>query len=175
MEGPKVLVAYYSRTGHTRKLARAVAAALEADVDEIRDPTHRSGLLGWLRSGIEGYGGVLAPIDPPRRDPADYDVVVVGTPVWSMSVSAPVRTYLWRERARFPRVAFVATLGGMGKERVFAQMKAVGGRGPVATLAVREQALVRGAVPPDEVARFASAVLAGVQRVSRRRRARAGG
>jgi hypothetical protein len=170
MERPRVLVAHYSRSGRTKRLARAVAAALGADVEEIRDPTDRSGWLGYLRSGLEAWAGVLAPVEPPRHDPADYDVVVVGTPVWSMSVTPPVRTYLWHERPRLPQVAFLATLGGAGDERAFAQMEAIAGRVPVATLALRERDLARG-VPRAEVARFAEAVLAR----RRRRPARARG
>jgi menaquinone-dependent protoporphyrinogen IX oxidase len=166
MERPRILVAYYSRSGRTKRLARAVAAALAADVEEIRDPTDRAGVLGFLRSGVEAYARVLAGVEHPRRDPGDYDVVVVGTPVWAMSVSSPVRTYLWHERERLPQVAFLATLAGRGDERAFEQMRELAGRAPVATLAVREPALAR-----DEIARFAEAVVAGAHR----RRARRGG
>jgi hypothetical protein len=170
MERPKVLVAYYSRTGNTKRLARAIAAALDADVEEIHDPTDRSGVLGFLRSGVEAYAGVLAALDHPRRDPADYDVVVVGTPVWAASVSSPVRTYLWHERARLPQVAFVATLGARGEERALGQMRGLAGRAPIATLVVRDGALARG-VPRDEVARFAEAIVAAAHRPAHRRRA----
>jgi hypothetical protein len=163
MERPRVLVAYYSRSGNTKRLARAVASALAADVEEIHDPTDRAGLLGFLRSGVEAYARVLAGVEHPRRDPADYDVVVVGSPVWAMSVSSPVRTYLWHERARLPQVAFVATLGAKGEGRAFEQMEDLAGRAPIATLAVRDRALERGA-PRDEVARFAEAVVAGAHR-----------
>jgi hypothetical protein len=172
MERPKVLVAYYSRTGHTKRLAQAIVTALGADIEEILDPTDRSGPLGFLRSGLEAYAGVLAAVEHPRRDPADYDVVVVATPVWAQSVSPPVRTYLWHERARLPQVAFVATEGAIGDERAFEQMKTLAGRAPVATLAVRDRVVEKGA-PRGEVARFAEAVLAGVRRRARRRKARA--
>lgn len=174
MARPKVLVAYYSRTGHTKRLARAIATALAADVEELHDPTDRSGLLGFLRSGLEAWAGALVALEHPRHDPADYDAVVVATPVWAMSPSTPVRTYLWHERARLPRVAFVATLGGRGHERAFEQMKALARRSPIATLAVRERDLERGA-PADEVERLAAAVRAGARGPQQRRSARASG
>jgi hypothetical protein len=170
MERPTVLVVYYSRTGHTRRLAQAIATALGADLEQLHDPTDRSGLLGWLRSGLEASARLLVALKHPRRDPAEYEVVVIATPVWSMSVSSPVRTYLWHERERLPRVAFAATLGGVGHERAFEQMAAQAGRTPVATLAVRERDLRR--MPRDEVARFVEDVLA--QARPRRRKARAG-
>jgi hypothetical protein len=174
MTRPKVLVAYYSRTGHTKRLASAIASELGADLERIHDPTDREGVVGYLRSGLESYAGLLVPLEAPRLDPSNYELVIVGTPVWAMSVSPPVRTYLWRERERLPQVAFVATLGGMGAERAFGQMGTLARRAPVATLAVRERVIARG-VPREEIARFIDAALAGVTRQARRRRARASG
>lgn len=174
MESPSVLVVFYSRTGHTRRLARAIASATGADVEEIHDPTDRSGTLGYVRSGAEALTGVLAPIERPRRDPAAYDVVVVGGPVWATSVSSPVRTYLWFDREQLPAVAFFATLGGTGDARAFRQMKALVGRAPVATLAVREGRL-RDGVPREDVARFVEALAATRRRRAHRRKLRVAG
>jgi hypothetical protein len=41
-----VLVVYFSRTGYTRRMAEEIARTIGADLEEIRDPTKRSGLLG---------------------------------------------------------------------------------------------------------------------------------
>lgn len=156
---PRILVAYYSRSGRTRTLARAIAKALRADVEEIRDPTDRAGIVGYLRSGLEAWAGVLAPIEHPRRDPARYDAVVIATPVWTAAPSTPARTYLWHARGRLPAVAFALTLGGSGDARAFERMRELAGRKPVATIAVREETLGRG-VPRAEIARFADRVRA---------------
>ncbi|ACL65526.1 conserved hypothetical protein [Anaeromyxobacter dehalogenans 2CP-1] len=172
MDRPKVLVAYYSRSGHTRRIARAIAAALGADLEALHDPTDRAGVLGFLRSGAEAAAGVLVPLERPRHDPATYDAVVIATPVWALSVSSPVRTYLWLERRRLPPVAFVATMGGRGADRGFAQMASVAARAPVATLAVTEREAV-GALPRQGIARLTTAILVRARRPSRRRKARA--
>lgn len=172
MDRPRVLVAYYSRSGHTRRIARAIAAALDADLEALHDPADRAGVLGFLRSGAEALAGVLVPLARPRHDPATYDAVVVATPVWALSVSSPVRTYLWLERERLPPVAFVATMGGWGADRAFSQMASIAGRAPVATLAVTERE-VAGGLPRQGIARLTTAVLVRARRPSRRRRARA--
>ena len=167
----RVLVVFYSQRGHTRKLAEAVARALGADLEEIREPTDRSGLLGYLRSGTEALLGVSAEIARPKRDAGRYDLVVVGTPVWAASVSPPARTYLWLERERLPAVALFCTMGGTGDARAFGQMAAIAGKKPIATLAVREAEIARGA-PREKVAAFAAA-LAGKGRKRGRARAAA--
>jgi len=47
----KTLVAYYSRTGNTKKVAVEIAKNLKADIDEIIDKKDRSGMIGWIIGG----------------------------------------------------------------------------------------------------------------------------
>ena len=64
---PRTLVVYYSRDGHTRKMAREIAAACGADVEEIVDlggaPEQRS----YLRSALEAPLHIAPAIAPPRH------------------------------------------------------------------------------------------------------------
>jgi hypothetical protein len=172
MERPRTLVVHYSLGGNTRRLARAIAEALGADVEEIRERVDRRGIVGYLRCGIEVLLEASVEIERPKRDPADYDLVVVGSPVWVSSVSTPVRTYLWLERERLPAVAFFVTLGGMGSDRAFGLMREIAGKAPVATLAVREAELA-GGVPHARVAAFVKRLGGSVRRGARRRKLRA--
>jgi flavodoxin len=130
MNASKVLVVYYSRTGATRRLAEALAKALRADIEPIVDCANRSGIFGYLRSVAESLQKRSAPIKPMKTDPASYDLVVIGTPVWAWSVSSPVRSYLAANKERLPDVAFFCTMGGRGSERTFEEMQAVAGKAP---------------------------------------------
>jgi flavodoxin len=171
MDHRNVLVVYFSRTGHTRVLAEGIARALDADLEEIRDRTDRTGLLGWLRSGLETVLGVSAEIERPRRDPGRYEVVIVGGPVWNSSVCTPVRTYLWLERERLPALASFASYGGFGADRALSQMEAIARKRPLATAAFREIETAAG-VPRERIKAFAAAVRAR-RRVRRGARPRA--
>jgi menaquinone-dependent protoporphyrinogen IX oxidase len=150
----RILIAYYSRSGNTRRVAARLAADLGADLEEIVDPTHRSGVFGYQRSGFQAFFRRLAPIAPPAHDPGAYDLVVVGTPIWDMSVSSPVRSYLRRHRSALTTVAFFCTCGGVGSERVFDQMTGECGREPVARMVLTERELAMSATP-IAIARFA--------------------
>jgi flavodoxin len=44
----KVLVVFYSKTGHTREIAQDIAKHLDADLEEITDQKKRTGLLGFI-------------------------------------------------------------------------------------------------------------------------------
>jgi len=137
MRDANVLVVYYSRTGTTQRVAERLAHWLGCDVEALRDRASRRGVLGALRSGVEAAFGMLAWLAPPLHDPGDYDVVLVGTPVWTAAVSSPVRTYLGQHRFRFRNVAFFCTCGGTGSRRALRQMAATCHRRPLATLVVR--------------------------------------
>jgi len=135
----KTLIVYYSRTGHTDQLAREIAARCGADVEKIRDDgVDRSGLWGYLRSGWQACSGATPAIRRATRNPGDYELVVIGTPVWNWSLAAPVRTYATRHAGQFKRVAFFCTEGGAGDSRAFAELQRICGKPPLATIAVKE-------------------------------------
>ena len=77
-----------------------------------------------------------ASITPMNTDPASYDLVVVGTPVWAWSVSSPVRSYLAAYRGHLPDIAFFCTMGGRGSERAFEEMQAIAGKASRANYAL---------------------------------------
>ncbi|MBA7547536.1 hypothetical protein ES705_39958 [subsurface metagenome] len=46
----RILVVYYSKTGHTRKIAQDIAQQMNVDLEEITDLDERGGTLGFLKS-----------------------------------------------------------------------------------------------------------------------------
>ena len=141
-----VLAVFFSRTGATQLVAQRIAHAGEWDCEAIRDHERRGGILGVLRSGYEATLGRPVAIDPPAHRLTGYDLVIVGTPVWNLSVSSPVRAFLARYREHLTRVAFFVTCGGSGGERVLAQLAALAGKVPLATMVVEQRELDRGRI-----------------------------
>lgn len=138
----KILVAYYSRTGTTKKAAEAIAAELNCETEEIKDTKERKGILGYLRSGRDATKRYTTELKPLKKNPAAYDLVVVGTPIWSWNVTPPARTFLRNNKAKLKNVAFFCTMGGSGSEKAFKEMETECGRKPVATLALLTKAVV---------------------------------
>lgn len=143
----RALVVCYSLTGTTRRVAQALAAELGGELEEIRCPRYRPGLLGSLRAGHDSWRSLIPEIESPANDPSQYELVVVGGPIWAWNASTPVRAYLTRTAARLPAVAFFATAGGAGFERAFATMEALAGRQPTATLALAAEHFKEGKDP----------------------------
>lgn len=133
----KVLVVFYSRTGYTAGIAKAIATACEADLEEIEDSRDRSGFFGLVRSAVESRTGKLPPLKESRLDPAAYDLLIIGTPVWAGTLASPVRSYIVRHNERLPpQMAFFCTMAGSLSEQALHALQAATGRTPIATLAV---------------------------------------
>jgi hypothetical protein len=148
MAEPRTLIVYYSRSGTTRKVAQFLATSIGCEIEEIIPLAGRAGAIGYWRSLVEATQKRPAAIAAPKIDPAVYDLVIIGTPVWGWSVSSPVRAYLMANSARFPAVAFICTFGGAGAENAFAQMEAIVGKAPRARCGLKAETVASGAFQP---------------------------
>ena len=118
----KILVVWFSRSGTTTVVAQQLARALGADMERIEEVTDRHGPLGFVLSALEAVSKGLPSIRA-RKDPAQYDLVVLGTPVWAGCMASPVRSWLFLNRARLRRMAFFATMGGQGGDDVLRELR----------------------------------------------------
>lgn len=140
----KILVAFYSRTGLTKKLSLSLADKIGAEVEEIIDINPRSGVLGYIVSGREAISKKLAQIEPPHYNPSDYDLVIVGTPLWAGTMSSPIRAYLERFKGNFKAVAFFTTQQAGAQEKIFKILADFVGLQPLANMSVLSKEVVRG-------------------------------
>ncbi|OPY25352.1 MAG: flavodoxin [Methanocella sp. PtaU1.Bin125] len=140
----RALLVYYSRTGHTRKIAEEITKELQCDMDEIIDTVNRSGAGGFMTCGRQATKKELTKILPPKKDPSQYDVVIIGTPVWALTMSSPVRTYIVENKDKLKKVAFFITFGGFGAESTFHDLEDLCGKAASGTLAINTPSLKEG-------------------------------
>ena len=142
--GTRTLVVYYSRTGHVARVAKELARMLGADVECIIDRKDRRGIRGWLRAGSDGTRRKPADIAPPSKDPAAYDLVVIGSSIWNRTITTPVRTYMQKFPGRFPEVAFFINTGINRYAGALPELGQLAGKAPLATMVVHDRELKRG-------------------------------
>jgi len=130
----KTLVVFYSRTGTTKKIAGEIARKLGADTEEIIDRVNRKGPIGFIKSGMEAARKKEPAIKPLGKNPADYDLVIIGTPVWAGTMSSPIRTFLSGHKGKIKKVAFFCTQGGEQDQRIFGELEKLAGQEPKAIL-----------------------------------------
>jgi flavodoxin len=105
----KALIAYYSKTGNTKKIAQILAKKINADTDEIIDKKDRSGIVGWLVGGKDAFAKKPTEIDF-KKNPKKYDLLILGSPIWAWTVAPALRAYLLKNKIR--KFAFFCTCGG---------------------------------------------------------------
>ena len=141
---PRYLVAYYSWTGNTEKVANLIAETLSADVERIRDVEPRGGPFAFPSAVVASLLKRSPPISQPTKNVADYDVVILGCPVWASNMATPMRSYIMRENPRIKQVGLFCTLGGSGGKAALARMAALCGHAPLANLIVNGIATYSG-------------------------------
>jgi flavodoxin len=140
----KVLIVYYSRTGHTRDVAAAIAKSIGAEVERITDHRDRDGWLGYIKCTIDQKLNLCPPLKPMRTDPTKYDIVVVGTPIWGRTCCAPIRTFLKHVEGRLRKVAFFCAMQEEGEAKTFMDMQGHCVAEPFATFSITEGEIERG-------------------------------
>jgi flavodoxin len=155
----KTLIVYYSRTGNARKVATALAEKLQADVEEIVPAKDYAGALGWMAAGKDSTFKSQPPIAAVKNDPAQYDLVIVGTPIWAFTAAAPIFTYLAEHGKACKSVAFYCTMGGNGDKRAYDDM-AERSQAPKATMTILDKDLKAGNIGPS-IAAFVEKLLSG--------------
>ena len=127
----KTLIAYFSASGVTARAAREMAAAIGADLYEIRPAQpYTSADLNWMdkgsRSTLEMNDPACRPaIAAPVEDMGQYDTVFVGFPVWWYVEPRIVDTFL--ESCDFSGKTLIpfATSGGSGISGAERSMRAL--------------------------------------------------
>src|SRR5689334_1413901 len=114
----KTLIVYYSLTGNTARVAHDLAQRLGGELESIRDREHGAGILGFIKCSFDALRGTKVDIAPIFRNPRDYSLVIVGTPVWAGKMTPAMRTYLQQFRGQFRQLVFFTTSGNTDVERL---------------------------------------------------------
>ncbi|KXA90705.1 hypothetical protein AKJ62_00005 [candidate division MSBL1 archaeon SCGC-AAA259D14] len=131
----RTLVAYYSRSGNTRFVAENIADFLGADVEEVIDKSDRSGPIGWIKSGIHATLELDTEIEKLEYSPSNYDLVILGSPVWNKRITPAMRTYLKKSNFSNSEIAFFNTNDSDKTQNTFGTMKDIlEGKEPISTL-----------------------------------------
>ena len=110
----KTLILYYSYGGNTRAIAEKMQKALGCDIAAIETltpyPADYDAVVEQGQNEINR--GYEPPIRPLAHDPAGYDAILLGTPVWWYTFAPAVKTALsaigWAGKTVYP----FATNGG---------------------------------------------------------------
>jgi flavodoxin len=157
-QGQKILVVYYSLTGNTARVARDIAARTGAELESLRDPSHGTGAIGFMKACVDALRGSVPKVGPLTRDITGYDLTIIGTPVWARRMTPAIRAYLQIIRGRTARVAFFVTSGDTNVTWLLPALEKAAGAKAVAAAGFSEQELRDPGVYGTKLAAFLTAL-----------------
>ncbi|MDR0640932.1 MAG: NAD(P)H-dependent oxidoreductase, partial [Treponema sp.] len=120
------LVVYFSYSGTSGLVAGVIKEALAAEDLELKlsDDRERKGLIKYIWGGKMAVSRSKPSLKPYEAAWENYDLIIIGGPVWAGSLSPALTTFLDETRITGKRIALFCCYGG-GKGRFFDQLKAL--------------------------------------------------
>lgn len=135
----KTLVVYYSFEGNTQFAAEQIAQKLGADVLKLKaenEPPRN--FLKFLAGGKSVIRGEKAYLDRFDEDPAEYDLIVIGTPIWAGRITPAVREFALEHPFEGKKVGlFACSASGEAAPALDNLRSLLGGNEVAATLSLR--------------------------------------
>ena len=117
----RILVAYYSLTGKTEKVAQAIANISGGELYRIQVaksyPDNKKERRKILEQEIEN--NYLPPLVETTINPENYDIIFLGSPVWANHISQPVKSFLAKYNLNGKNVIPFVTHSGGGRGHTF--------------------------------------------------------
>lgn len=116
----KKLVAYFSASGITRKVAEMIAEAADCDIYEITPKVaYTKADLNWMdkksRSSVEMNDKKIRPeLADNTIDISEYDEIILGFPIWWYVAPTIINTFLEAYDFAGKKIVLFATSGGSG-------------------------------------------------------------
>lgn len=115
-----IMIAYYSWQGHTEKVAKSLAAVLDAELVRIEAAKE----IGIFSKAMKALLTKKAPIKPCKTDLSGVDKLVVASPVWAGKIPPYMNEYLDSVTGAEGKPFYVMMeMGGKGAESATAVVR----------------------------------------------------
>ncbi len=120
----KSLVVYYSFEGDTKFIGEAIAKELGSDIlelsleKEVKNKDYMKKYLGE-KQVLMKTTPLLKPFD---KNPADYDLLIIGTPIWSGTYAPALRSFFESTTIKEKQIALFYCFT-VKRGRIFRHMK----------------------------------------------------
>ncbi|MCC5909974.1 MAG: NAD(P)H-dependent oxidoreductase [Clostridiaceae bacterium] len=120
----KKLVVYYSFEGNTKYVAETIAETTGADLLELKLEKEISskGAMKYFWGGAQVLMKKKPNLRALDKNPQEYDIIFIGTPVWAWTFAPPLNTFFSNVKLKGKKIAlFSCNRGQNGK--TFRNMK----------------------------------------------------
>lgn len=120
----KTAIVYYSLQGNMRYVAEKIAKETGADLIELVPVKAYpdKGMIKFIWGGSAVKFKKKPELEPYRFNKDDYDLIILGTPVWASGFTPPLRTFLEDNDLAGKKIAVIATSAGGGSDKCIAAL-----------------------------------------------------
>ncbi|MFZ5365478.1 MAG: flavodoxin family protein [Patescibacteria group bacterium] len=114
----KKLVVFYSLDGSTKFIANIIAEKTGAELLELKPikPISSKGFGKMFWGGKQVMMKHKPDLEPFDKDPQDYDLIFIGTPVWAWTFTPALRTFFSQVKLQNKKIALFDCNGGQPKD-----------------------------------------------------------
>ena len=87
-----------------------------------------------MKGGMNASMRRTSKINPISKNPSDYDLVIIGTPVWASNMATPIYTYLLKYNQDIKNIASFCTCISGGFEKALQNIDVTCGKTSLATM-----------------------------------------
>ena len=122
----KTAIVYYSMHGNVRYVSEKVAKELGADLIELVPVKAYpdKGAMQFIWGGSAVTFKKKPELEPYTFNASDYDLVIIGTPVWASNFTPPLRTFFEKNDLTGKKIAVIATSAGGDSAKCVEAVKA---------------------------------------------------
>jgi hypothetical protein len=114
--------------------------------------------LGWIKSARQAHRKQTSKIEPTKKDPGNYDLVIICYPLWWGLMPPPMRTYLSDNKEKFNKVALMSVSGrGKSNSKAVPDFEEAVGKKSSATLILSRLDIGRSSYK-EKLQEFASSI-----------------
>ena len=150
----RILIVYYSKTGNTEKVAQTLAREIGADLEKIIDQKKRNGFIGYFTGGRDAIKKRLTEIAPLSKKTLEYDLIVMGMPVWGWNLVPAIRTYLAQNNKQIKKYAFFVTSGDTDAQKLAGHFAEAAGQEAVALVGFNKKELAGDMIDQNKLKKF---------------------
>lgn len=121
----KTLIVYYSLEGNTEMIANKMREHLQADIVRLvpKKDIPSGNIKKYIWGGKSVLFGEKPELEPYEAKIKDYDIIVIGTPVWASTYAPALGTFFSENKIQGKDIYLVACHGGGGTDKCFHKLK----------------------------------------------------
>lgn len=113
-----ILVLYYSLSGNTEIMAKAIASRYQADMIEIEAEEYSNDIIGSIRTSADAWTEERnSTIDPGIIDLNRYRFIFLGSPIWWYRPAVPLWTFVVKNNFQSQNIILFNTFNSRFKDK----------------------------------------------------------